>query len=318
MSVIGTISNVEKNNLVPSLGEGYGLTVEPLLRTFSRYDFTFQFTGGNGDSPGGTDLSIIMLAGLLPRVGIDAPYSFTSSSCPLSVEWVRNDPIDGSFQYAGLPGSFTEIWRTFGVELARRLNVDPGFSGRKGQRYTLLLSGTEYRGYVNYNPSGGNTPLAIVAGPIGGFDYPIRLGMAIHDAFSIELQVQDVIVGGDVGSKTIYSLRDKQEDSQIVFTADSGTDVLTSTAHGYVDGASLTVRNSGGGLPGGLSAATTYYVRDRTADTFKIALTSGGSAIDITSNGTGTQYALLNMHFRIYQKSNIPGFPDGVPVDIDF
>lgn len=75
----------------------------------------------------------------------------------------------------------------------------------------------------------------------------------------------------------------------LTFTADSGTDVLTATAHGFSDTQIVTVRNTGGGLPGGLVIGTNYFVRDATANTFKLALTSGGTAINITSNGTGTQ-----------------------------
>jgi hypothetical protein len=41
-------------------------------------------------------------------------------------------------------------------------------------------------------------------------------------------------------------------------------------------------------LPGGLSLNTTYWVRDSSTNTFKLAATSGGSAIDITSAGVGT------------------------------
>ena len=48
--------------------------------------------------------------------------------------------------------------------------------------------------------------------------------------------------------------------------------------------------NSGGALPTGLSALTDYFVRDYTAGTFKLALTSGGTAVDITGVGTGTHY----------------------------
>lgn len=40
--------------------------------------------------------------------------------------------------------------------------------------------------------------------------------------------------------------------------------------------------------PPGLSAATTYFVRDKTTNTFKLALTSGGTAINITVDGSGT------------------------------
>jgi hypothetical protein len=73
-----------------------------------------------------------------------------------------------------------------------------------------------------------------------------------------------------------------------VFTADASTDVLTSTAHGYTDTTRVQVEAENGALPSGLSDNTTYFVRDATSNTFKLALTSGGAAIDITTNGNGT------------------------------
>lgn len=78
------------------------------------------------------------------------------------------------------------------------------------------------------------------------------------------------------------------------FTADSTTDTCTA-AGGTVPatGTAVTVSNSGGGLPGGLSANTIYFIIKLTATTFKLATTIanavGATAIDITSNGTGIQ-----------------------------
>lgn len=51
--------------------------------------------------------------------------------------------------------------------------------------------------------------------------------------------------------------------------------------------------NSGGALPGGLSADRDYFVVSPTATTFQVSLTSGGSAVDITTAGTGNTYAGL-------------------------
>lgn len=75
------------------------------------------------------------------------------------------------------------------------------------------------------------------------------------------------------------------------FTA-ATTDVITATAHGLSNGMTIEVYNIGGALPTGLSAGTTYFVRDAAADTFKVALTAGGTAVDITGVGTGTNYLL--------------------------
>jgi hypothetical protein len=70
------------------------------------------------------------------------------------------------------------------------------------------------------------------------------------------------------------------------FTADAGTDVCTSAAHGYSNGWAGTV-SSTGTLPGGLTSGQTVFLRDVTANTFKVAATSGGAAINLTSAGTG-------------------------------
>lgn len=72
------------------------------------------------------------------------------------------------------------------------------------------------------------------------------------------------------------------------FTTDFTTDVFTSVAHGLVDGNVVFFTNSGGVLPAPLVADTAYYVRDKTTDTFKVATTATGSAVDLTDDGTGT------------------------------
>lgn len=72
-------------------------------------------------------------------------------------------------------------------------------------------------------------------------------------------------------------------------TADAGTDALTSVAHGLTDTTAVRIYATTS-VPAGLSAANTYYVRDAAADTFKLAATSGGTAIDLTSAGSGTIY----------------------------
>lgn len=70
------------------------------------------------------------------------------------------------------------------------------------------------------------------------------------------------------------------------FTADAGTDVVTSNGHNLSDTDAIVFTTSDT-LPAGLSLETVYYVRDATANTFKVAATSGGAAINITDAGTG-------------------------------
>lgn len=72
------------------------------------------------------------------------------------------------------------------------------------------------------------------------------------------------------------------------FTADAGTDFITATSHGLSDGDHIFLTNVGGALPAGLSVNTSYYVRDKTTNTFKVTASVGGAAVDITGAGTGT------------------------------
>lgn len=72
-----------------------------------------------------------------------------------------------------------------------------------------------------------------------------------------------------------------------VASALASTDVLTLTDHGFETNDEVLVRAIDGGvLAAPLVAGTTYYAIRLTASTFSLAATSGGSAINLTTNGT--------------------------------
>lgn len=79
-----------------------------------------------------------------------------------------------------------------------------------------------------------------------------------------------------------------------VFSADETTNAITSTAHGFADGDRIIFRD--GDAPRPLASDTVYFVRDKTNDTFKLAETSGGTAIDLAESGSGTLYAVGPMN----------------------
>ena len=67
----------------------------------------------------------------------------------------------------------------------------------------------------------------------------------------------------------------------------ASTDVLTYAGHGLETDTEVTVRAADAGtLPCGLSEGTVYYAIRLTNSTFKLAASAGGSAINLTSNGT--------------------------------
>jgi hypothetical protein len=68
-------------------------------------------------------------------------------------------------------------------------------------------------------------------------------------------------------------------------TATAATNVISATAHGLNNGDRVIFPALAGGA--GLTAATVpYFVRDVTADSFKVAATIGGAEVDITTNYT--------------------------------
>lgn len=72
------------------------------------------------------------------------------------------------------------------------------------------------------------------------------------------------------------------------FITDLAADTLRSNAHGYANGDQVVV--CGDTVQGGLTEGVIYFVVGATTDTFQLAATAGGAAIDLTSlAGTAAQ-----------------------------
>lgn len=70
------------------------------------------------------------------------------------------------------------------------------------------------------------------------------------------------------------------------FTADPGTDTLTAAGHGLIEGELIELATDST-LPAPLQKETPYRAINVTADTFQVAETTGGPAIDVTDAGAG-------------------------------
>lgn len=77
---------------------------------------------------------------------------------------------------------------------------------------------------------------------------------------------------------------DADAPSQTGVTGVAATDVITLNGHGFANGDTVKFSALTGGA--GLSTGTVYFVRDRAANTFKLAATAGGVAIDFTTDIT--------------------------------
>jgi len=76
-------------------------------------------------------------------------------------------------------------------------------------------------------------------------------------------------------------------------TSPSG-DTITKSAHGLTDGTRVILTDIV--ASGGINDYTVYFVVNKTTDAFKVSLTSGGAAVDITvANGTCQYHVLTNV-----------------------
>ena len=76
-------------------------------------------------------------------------------------------------------------------------------------------------------------------------------------------------------------------------SVDTGTETITTVAaHLLVAGNQVAFANSGGALPGGITAGVTYYVKTTpTTTTLTLSTTLNGSLLNLTSSGSGTNTA---------------------------
>src|SRR5574343_1590192 len=74
------------------------------------------------------------------------------------------------------------------------------------------------------------------------------------------------------------------------FTATASTNKINATGHGLANNTAIHFLTLSGTLPAPLQASYTYYVVNKGDNDFEVSLTSGGAAIDLTTDGSGTLY----------------------------
>lgn len=183
-------THADKNNLIWGTGAlTLGQTIEALTTTYTRFDFSFR------QAPNAVSGDFI-LAGLEHDTSFStANRGVDDANSPVVIKWKGNG-VDLT--------TIVEEIRSFGSLIATR--TLPYFIDAP-TRYSILLSGTEYRVYSDYVPAGGNKPLAIISSPSAGFPFPLRLKMTIQDSGIAGAKgfVDNVMAGGALVPATIYS-----------------------------------------------------------------------------------------------------------------
>lgn len=123
-------------------------------------------------------------------------------------------------------------------------------------------------------------------------DASVTVGCTMANGSQTLVTDTPTFVPGDVG-KTVLINSIRQANSFVNCTiTNANPAVITQNAHSRVVNEPIQFRASGGVLPTGIAAATTYYVISTTTNTYQVSATQGGSAVDTTGGGgSGTVQA---------------------------
>lgn len=120
--------------------------------------------------------------------------------------------------------------------------------------------------------------------------YPKTIYLADRESYQWELApygtwIQTLWVRPD-GVTTTFIINTATDVSNV-----AGKLTITKVAHGFLNGRLITYQSAGGGdIIGGLTIGSTYHVFNKTADTFELAVDSGGPSIAFVSTGTGANH----------------------------
>ncbi|WP_416066108.1 hypothetical protein ACK9YZ_07075 [Rhizobium sp. ZK1] len=179
-----------------------------------------------------------------------------------AVNTVPDDADIDATDFASVTWTELKGWQTMGAigDAATLISEDVISSGR-----TLKAKGTRNAGSMQNNfiimP---NDPgqIALIAAENTDFNYPFKL--AFDDAPPPKVSTVTMTI------------------------ATPG--VISWTAHGIAAGTPIKFSTTGA-LPTGLTAGTTYYVVNPTADAFSVSATPGGAAINTTGTQSGVHTA---------------------------
>ncbi len=121
-----------------------------------------------------------------------------------------------------------------------------------------------------------------------------RIVGAVPTSLALGADFQNKRMNAQVGF-TAIRMEDNDGTASGTATVVAATDIWTVTGHAFTDGDAVQVTNSGGGLPAGVSALTTYYVEVIDANTLYLHTTYNGAishttadVLNATTAGTGT------------------------------
>ena len=214
-----------------------------------------------------------------------------------------------------------------GIALAHSASPDKDFTVMPGVRYVDVgfqgaavtgLAASAVNDTITHNAHGmvaGQgirfTDIAGVTGIVAGTTYYLRdvtTNSYKLSPFRTSGGPVDITADGTVSVNKVASQTETPSvvwDERGVLTAGTAlsavaaTDRITHVGHSMVEGRS--VRITARSAVNGLELATTYYVRNVTANSYQLSLIRGGAIVDITADTTVTMawYGLINLYYQV-------------------
>lgn len=219
MAQHSSTSFTDRNNLI----SGTAGTLEPIREPDSRYDFGIKWAGADGlvvvdASP--NQPSVGLLRGTFPMspdFGAQAyknGFGWDSGDAVISIDWAAGTlagTIKEKYYICTFDSGGAVVARSL---LTTRDNVDPGYgaigSGRRGQRYAFIVTGTEFRIYNSRE----DTAVLVLPSPSQGPGYPLSLGAWVLGSSGSGFNVPDIRIARVRPNEcaTIYSKADRDAD----------------------------------------------------------------------------------------------------------
>jgi len=144
-------------------------------------------------------------------------------------------------------------------------------------------------------PTGSTANNAAIQFPQATADYPAPvIGFGVYDAVA----AGNLLYWGYLGSPGPQN-----------FTAEESTDVFYATSHSFDNNDRVRLEPTpAGNLPTGVATGSDYYISGSTSDTFYLSTTASGSAINITTDGSGV---VMRIKARTVQQDDTIQFDSG-------
>lgn len=280
-----TISDIDLTYVCTAASAGYAVTLVSAVIAGNGFSTAFK-KGSDTFNITLTPVGVETIDGQTSFV-LQSPYQFVRITSD-GTNWIIDNNSHGNNGF-----STGDVKPSYSTSLSGWVSLNDGTigDGTSGGTTRANADTQDLFELLWGNVTNANCPIFDSSGVISTRGASAAADFAAHKR--LQLPLWRSRVAGATGTGTV----------NLVFTADSGTDLLTFQSNqSFYTGTAFTVANSGGALPNPLAPATTYYAIYQSATTIQVATTLAnaiaGTAINLTTNGSGTNTATITLTAR--------------------